>query len=455
MKANPLSGTGKVFLFSLKQICLAKGWLISTVLLSVLMVVVAPLVCWGISAFRSSDHKTTDDSESVRAVFIVDETPGTADYDTLHDVGFADISYQTAESMDDAIAQAGSSSQSVILRITKDADAYALAVYLPEETNVSRSKASKFGEFVAENFKMLLMQKANLTAEETAKLNIPIASTTEELSAESLEKKDDENTFIESLTILLPFLSMMLVYMMVIFYGQSMSNSVLLEKNSKLMETMLTAVNPVALMAGKLLATAVAAVAQLLIWMLSALGGFTGSIGFIIRMMPAEMGAATATELADASVSPNVFPVSGVVLAVLFIALGFFLYLSLSAVAGAMASKAEEVNKTNGIFVIVLLVSFMLCMNMNPEGDSISFVSQDTWLRLFPPTALLLVPAELMLGKISTLLTVGAFVCMVVLVSLLVFVAAVIYKLLLLYRGAPPSPKVLLSMLKQSKTKKE
>ena len=42
--------------------------------------------------------------------------------------------------------------------------------------------------------------------------------------------------------ILLPVALLMIVYLMVILYGQSMANNVMLEKNSKLIETILTAV---------------------------------------------------------------------------------------------------------------------------------------------------------------------------------------------------------------------
>ena len=91
--------------------------------------------------------------------------------------------------------------------------------------------------------------------------------------------------------LLLPFLMVMLIYMMVILYGQSMANSVMLEKTSKLMETILTAVHPFALMAGKLLATATAAVIQILVWLASLIGGTVGGAMLALRFI-AKPGAA-------------------------------------------------------------------------------------------------------------------------------------------------------------------
>ena len=52
----------------------------------------------------------------------------------------------------------------------------------------------------------------------------------------------------------LPFVNIMLLYFLILFYGQSTANSVLMEKTSRLMDTLLLSVRPEAMVTGKVLA---------------------------------------------------------------------------------------------------------------------------------------------------------------------------------------------------------
>ena len=76
------------------------------------------------------------------------------------------------------------------------------------------------------------------------------------------------------LSMVLPFVSLMLLYFLVLLYGQGTAASVLLEKTSKLMDLFLVSVEPTAMVLGKVLATALAGLLQLTVWILSLMGGF-------------------------------------------------------------------------------------------------------------------------------------------------------------------------------------
>ena len=76
------------------------------------------------------------------------------------------------------------------------------------------------------------------------------------------------------LSMVLPFVSLMLLYFLVLLYGQGTAASVLLEKTSKLMDLFLVSVEPTAMVLGKVLATALAGLLQLAVWILSLMGGF-------------------------------------------------------------------------------------------------------------------------------------------------------------------------------------
>ena len=458
MKRNPLAGTGKVYGFTLKQTMLSKGWLGSTIAIAALLLIGIPLLLFAVSSIGSKADEQDDETE-IRTVLVVDETEGEADYTALI-MDESEPEYIPCASMDAAIGETAEKNDCVILRITDSDGTYVATVYLPQITEISRSKASKLGTLVEERFSVILMQKAEITPEGAALLSMPVQTDTAAIGENAEAESEDQDMVGELISFMIPYLMLLLVYMRVVLYGQSMASSVLLEKTSKLMETILTAVHPVALMSGKLLATATAAVLQLLIWLFSLIGGMIGGAFFALRMVPDTNNTTVQAieQVTDTFVS---FSIPGVLMSLLILALGFLLYLSLSAVSGALASKAEDLNKTNIIFVMVLLGSLLLCISspsaleQGASTGEMSFISDAMWLKFFPFTSILVVPGGLIMKKISLMLGWASIGILAATVILFVVIAAVIYKMLVLYRGEPPKIKQLLAMLKENKQKKQ
>lgn len=464
MKQNPFSGSGKVFRYSLGQLCGSKGWLISTFLIAALLLFGIPLGMWAATSADSDDDVPDEDETRIRTVWICDETPGAVDYAGIfREQGrFTDVTYQTAESMDDAAAKTETDDSAVILRVTRSETNFTLTVYLPDNTALSRGKASEFSDFASDAFSEVLMQKAQLTPEGAALLSVPVRTTAGELKHEASADDESERSLLEEfLTIMLPFLLMMTIYMMVVLYGQSLANSVMLEKTSKLMETILTAVHPAALMMGKLFATAAGALLQILIWLFSLIGGvFCGSLIALSQMSSADMAnaendAAAANLTALLENSALHITGDGIAAALLMLTLGFLLYLSLGAVAGALASKQEDLGKTNIVFVLVLVFSMLISLGSPENVETNGLLSDAVWLNFFPFTALLVVPGKLILGKISAGMACGSLLVMAVAVVLMILLAGMIYKMLVLYRGNPPTPSALLRMIRGEKKKSE
>lgn len=448
---NPLAGTGKVFRFTLRQLLCKKGWLISTFLIGGLMLIGIPLLIWGVSA-ASSDDGDDSDSPLIASVFVCDETDGTADYNLLKEFGYPDADYTAYDSTDAAIDAVTDANTTLILRVTKQDGTYLLNVLLPDGSVLSRSDADSFAGFVQANFKTLLLEKAQLSPEAAALLSVQISTSASELKPDAAE--DEESDAMKMIVgFVVPFLMLMLMYMMVLLYGQSMANTVMLEKNSKLMETILTAVHPVALMTGKLFATASAAVLQILIWLACLLSGIFGGTFFALQMIPETQNETVQTVNMIAENSRSIFSLSGILMTVVIFAVGFLLYLCLGAISGAMASKAEDLGKTNYIFMIVILISFFLSLSFpsadTPDSD-LSFVSEAAWVRYFPFTAVFVVPGKLITGELGILPACGTVVCMLIGTALLIWLASTVYRGLVLYRGQTPNPKTLIRILREN-----
>ena len=110
---------------------------------------------------------------------------------------------------------------------------------------------------------------------------------------------------------------------------------------------------------------------------------------------------------------------------------------------------------------MILVASLFLCI-MSPsdmaagaDNGEMQFISDAVWLKLFPFTAILVAPGSLIMRKASLLLGCGTISILIASVILFVVIAAVLYKLLVLYRGEPPKIKQIIGMLKENRARKK
>ena len=119
-------------------------------------------------------------------------------------------------------------------------------------------EAQHYADFLNSYFGTILPLKSGLTPEQLAEIMEPVYSSAaqaqEVLSGE--ESDDGAGEIRELLGTFLPYLNVMVLYFLVLFYGQGVASSVVLEKQSKLMDTFLLSVRPEAMVLGKLLAGA-------------------------------------------------------------------------------------------------------------------------------------------------------------------------------------------------------
>ena len=454
MKRNLLKGSGKVFRFSLCNIVASKGWLISTLALSAVLLFVVPLSTCLVSKIKQSK---TSENAIISQVFVCDETEGDVDFNDLKEYGYSDTEWISFESVEAANAAITNTDETLILQLTKDEDAaFALTAYLPEETTLDTDDASALCSFVVENFDVVRMQKATLSEEAAALLSTEIRSSAKVLSEDGEEIEDSSDKTM-ALKFLIPLLISLVIYTMVAFYGQSLTNSILLEKTNKLMDTMLISVHPFAIVLGKLLATVTSAVFQFLIWMFAGLNGIVSAS--IFSLDSSLVGTAGESAAVDADVSASsealetllngqIVSMSSVIWTILIVILGFVLYLSLASISGSLASKQEDTAKTNYIYIFTLVGSFLLISFQNMDALIANDSVPMSWTDFFPFTAILSMPGKLLTGDASNWTALISTLLIFAVCILCVYIAAILYKLMVLYRGNPPTPKALLTMFK-------
>jgi ABC-2 type transport system permease protein len=148
-----------------------------------------------------------------------------------------------------------------------------------------------------------------------------------------------------------PFVMAMLLYMTVILYAVAVMRAVLEEKNSRVMEVLLSSVTSQQLMTGKVLGVGAVGITQILIWVAM----------FIGVISPAMAGGA----LGGIQIPRPAMLWFGV-----FYALGYVLYSTLYAALGAMVNSEQEAQQWQTFIMLPLIISVMLMMFIVRQPNS-------------------------------------------------------------------------------------
>lgn len=197
------------------------------------------------------------------------------------------------------------------------------------------------------------------------------------------------------------------LYMLSIFFGQTLGYSIVTEKSTKLMELLITSTKPVYLLFGKVLGIGLGYLSQVAV---------IGLTYLIVQI--------TLNNI-SINISTNLFII------LLFFILGFFLYSFIFAIIAVLCNSIEELTNYIVFPIIALLVIFFISMRGVANLDS-EWVVVLSYIPLFSPM--------LMLSKVYLELA-GVFAYSVSLIILIVtiiifgYLSAKIFKLGVLTRG--------------------
>ena len=232
------------------------------------------------------------------------------------------------------------------------------------------------------------------------------------------EEEETGGTFVYS------YLLVIILYMTLFFYGAIIMRGVIEEKNSRVVEIVLSSLKPFQLMSGKMLGIAAVGFTQYAIWAIFGFSVSRYSKNLISSVFP------SASEFKLPTIPPYIF-----IYFVLFFILGFFLYGTVYAAIGSMVNSEKEAQQLLFPVTMFLIVPILLMMFvMRSPNSSLSVV-----LSLIPFFAPIL-----MLLRICVLLppfvqVAGSIVILLLTIFLMVWLAAKIYRVGILMYGKRPS----------------
>ncbi len=431
---------GTVLRFSLKNMAGTKGFKVVTVIFSIIFLIAPAVILIAIGYNSSKDSSLK--SCTAETVYVDDETDSDKAFWQglygLPEEEYKSIKYVVCENVEDALSKAKGDESGIVL-VVKNKDGLIANVIIPEGSKVEKGNAKNYLKFIKNYNRYFTIGLLGLSEEELSVLDTEsiyetytesgyekgVSIAEDVLSSEELMREQ----VMKVVSMALPYATIMLLYFMLLSYGQTLAQSVVMEKESKLMDTMLISVRTESLIFGKLLAAIITAMIQAFSWIAVLALGF--SAGSLISKAIFPEGKNYLTAFIDGMKELNVFRPGNVVIGIIFLFLSFVLYFSLAAIAGAMSSTKEEVSSKATLFIFPLLISFFILIfagGMNAETTK-------TWMLIIPFTGGMILPANVMLGYVSWPVILAALAAFIVLIVALIYMAGRIYKMMSLYKG--------------------
>ena len=246
-----------------------------------------------------------------------------------------------------------------------------------------------------------------------------------------------------------------ILYMFLLIYGAMVMQSIIEEKNSRVLEVMVSSVRPFQLMMGKILGIASVAVVQIVIW-----GVLIVGVGAAVlpQLMPDQMvagveamqaGAPQAAELAASDFDPEMMQaVASItdagyitkifVCLLLFVLGGYLLYSAMFAAVGSAVDSVQDAQQLQTpIMVPIILALIMMLAVIKDPNSQVAF-----WFSMIPFTSPIVmiarIPYDIPMWEIilSLVLLYASFIGMV-------WVAAKIYRVGIFMYGKKPNLKEL------------
>jgi ABC-2 type transport system permease protein len=220
-------------------------------------------------------------------------------------------------------------------------------------------------------------------------------------------------------TFVVPYILSFFLIMTIFVSSGYLLRSVAEEKETRVVELVISSVRPMELMAGKVAGLGALGLTQVLIWLISVVG-FSGGLMALV-----------------AAAGAVLLPVRVMLLAVVYYLLGYTLYAILMAGIGALGTTMQESQQLAGVFSFFAAIPYMLSgfLFTNPNALLARVFS------FFPLTASTMMMMRLPLSDVPWVDVVGSIAALVVSLPIALWVGAKLFRVGLLIYGKRPTLK--------------
>ena len=216
--------------------------------------------------------------------------------------------------------------------------------YYVNNLSMYDSNSAVADEVLQQIYQMNAMISGGMTAEQAGEvMSIQIIG-----EVESLGKDQIQNFFYT-------YIMIFALYMVILLYGQMVATNVATEKSSRAMEVLITSAKPTSMMFGKVLASCLAGLIQLV--------AVFGSALVFYNLNKSYWGG---NAIVDSifNIPPELF-----VYMLVFFILGFLIYAFMFGAVGSTASKLEDINTSVMPITMLFIIAFFVVMFSMASGN--------------------------------------------------------------------------------------
>ncbi|MFY9223551.1 MAG: ABC transporter permease [Blastocatellia bacterium] len=265
------------------------------------------------------------------------------------------------------------------------------------------------------------LSQAGMDPNQINELSKPIDIKTKKL-VESGTKEDSGQTMI------LGLIMMVILYTTMIIYGMTVLRGIVEEKQSRIVEVIISSISPLELMFGKIIGIGLVGLLQFTVWSLFAA---------VLPMALATMSVASPANLPE-------IPKALLIYFVIYFVLGYFLYATLFALAGSIVSNDQDAQSVQMPITMLLIIAtiFSSLIIRDPNGTASVILSL---VPFFGPILMFLRIAVQTPPIWQIVLSLGLMVVTIIVCS---WLAAKIYRVGILMYGKRPTVPELIKWLR-------
>lgn len=247
--------------------------------------------------------------------------------------------------------------------------------------------------------------------------------------------EETESSSIASYAISL--ITMMILYMFILMYGQMVMTSIIEEKNNRVLEVVVSSVRPTALMMGKISGIGLVALTQMVIWGII-IYAFT-AFGMPLLISDMSGGADMDAMAAIQSIGNVGYMMSIFAMMTLLMLLGYLFYASIYAAIGAAVDNIQDASQLQTFAIVPIIASLIFGMGACTDPNS----AMSFWMSMIPLTSPMVMMARVPAGVPGWELALSLAI-LAVFTVLTIWLSAKIYRVGIFMYGKKPTPRDLI-----------
>lgn len=433
LRRDDFTGIGQVYRFTLLQMLKGKANWITTLLLLIFSMVSVPVTTLMMGGERV-------ETSGVTAVYVQNESGYELDLADVqkNDPFFADTLFSATDLTESTYGEKITSSEAYV-HIIRDfqTNTFKLTGFMREDAVFPREELTACTDTLSRLLDEARIQKQNVAPEQMDILMSDFETQVESVEEFQNTEEDDFDTRFG-----VQLLYCILVLMLCTFVATYIVQIVVQEKASKLSEFLMVSIRPLAMLLGKILAMMTYVFGMLLLCVLA----FVVSYG--ITGLFADTSVLSST-FSGMGITADSFRLSWDAAVIVLVSL-LLAYLTVSLLAGligAGCSAMEDAESANLAVMLTVLAGYLVSVSLTPAKGTVPVLLST----LIPVVSMFAAPVRYLLGDIGIGPVLLSWLIQLLVIALIAYMSAKVYRDLLLYRGGRLKFGGYISMLRQNK----